>query len=720
MVNKIHDEEIRILISDSNPENRKIFAKALEEKYLIIEAESGDETLQILVKNNYSIDLMIISDKLSDRADVDVLKNLKNSYYLNDIPVMLIADGIEENIQSVYDIGILDCISANMNKAAIIRRVENALMLTAREKNFIRIISEQKKEFDDNNFQFQDIDQLTGTLNINGFRKRAEYLIRNNPNEKYVMWFCDIKKFKFVNDLFGYEVGDRLIRYWAGLVVKLIGDNEACGRFSGDTLVTLTKFKGEDDIRKNFDIVCNKVCNYLIRPGTSYNVEIAAGIYELKPEDMSNPNINQMFDWANVVQKSVKNLSGNQLGIFGEEMWRKQWRELVISQSIDSALENGEISVWLQPQYNFVTDRIIGAEALCRWTHSSLGWISPGEFIPILERTGQIAQLDYYIWEQACKLMRKWLDQGSFIPVSVSVNISRIDLLDDRIYSRLTNLLKKYDIPASMLRLEITESAYMSKPEVLIGVVDKLHELGFTVEMDDFGSGFSSLNMLKEVQVDVLKMDLRFLQNEKNGNGDKGGKIINAVIRMAHELTIPVVAEGVETKQQALFLSNVGCALMQGYYFSKPLPVEEFEELVKTMHERKDNEIRNLDSIIEDDIKESSAQITPLKYSHYLLTPDFKLAKCDANFTEITGYTWEDVIENQLTQYDLILEEERAVYRKIIDDTLKTSQEVYLKHRIKRKDGTLVFVNCLGHPAINGYTGEHCFAVRIVADMTEK
>lgn len=542
MVNKIHDEEIRILISDSNPENRKIFAKALEEKYLIIEAESGDETLQILVKNNYSIDLMIISDKLSDRADVDVLKNLKNSYYLNDIPVMLIADGIEENIQSVYDIGILDCISANMNKAAIIRRVENALMLTAREKNFIRIISEQKKEFDDNNFQFQDIDQLTGTLNINGFRKRAEYLIRNNPNEKYVMWFCDIKKFKFVNDLFGYEVGDRLIRYWAGLVVKLIGDNEACGRFSGDTLVTLTKFKGEDDIRKNFDIVCNKVCNYLIRPGTSYNVEIAAGIYELKPEDMSNPNINQMFDWANVAQKSVKNLSGNQLGIFGEEMWRKQWRELVISQSIDSALENGEISVWLQPQYNFVTDRIIGAEALCRWTHSSLGWISPGEFIPILERTGQIAQLDYYIWEQACKLMRKWLDQGSFIPVSVSVNISRIDLLDDRIYSRLTNLLKKYDIPASMLRLEITESAYMSKPEVLIGVVDKLHELGFTVEMDDFGSGFSSLNMLKEVQVDVLKMDLRFLQNEKNGNGDKGGKIINAVIRMAHELTIPVVA----------------------------------------------------------------------------------------------------------------------------------------------------------------------------------
>lgn len=234
-------------------------------------------------------------------------------------------------------------------------------------------------------------------------------------------------------------------------------------------------------------------------------------------------------------------------------MWHKQWRELVISQSIESALENGEISVWLQPQFNFVTNKIIGAEALCRWTHNSLGWISPGEFIPILERTGQISQLDYYIWEQACKLMRKWLDQGSFIPVSVSVNISRIDLLDDKIDNRLVGLLEKYNIPASMLRLEITESAYMSKPEVLIDIVNKLHELGFTVEMDDFGSGFSSLNMLKEVQVDVLKMDLRFLQNQDNSEGGKGRKIIKAVIRMAHELTIPVIAEGVETKQQALF-----------------------------------------------------------------------------------------------------------------------------------------------------------------------
>ena len=721
MINKIHDEEIRILISDSNPENRKAFSKALKEKYLIIEAENGAETLRVLVEENYSIDLMIIANKLSDKTLVDILKDLKNNYYLEDTPVMLIADGIQEDIQDMYDMGVLDCISTDMTKEAILRRVENALMLTIKQRSFIHIMREQKKEFIDGDMQIQNIDQLTGTFNIDGFRKRAKYLIEHNPNESYAVWFCDIKKFKFVNDLFGYEIGDRLIRYWAGLVVKLLGDNEACGRFSGDTLVSLTKFRGEEDIRKNFEMVCEKVGNYLIRPGVNYSVEIAAGIYKLKPEDMSNPNINQMIDWANVAQKSVKNTSGNQLGIFGKEMWYKQWRELVISQSIESALENGEISVWLQPQFNFVTNKIIGAEALCRWTHNSLGWISPGEFIPILERTGQISQLDYYIWEQACKLMRKWLDQGSFIPVSVSVNISRIDLLDDKIDNRLVGLLEKYNIPASMLRLEITESAYMSKPEVLIDIVNKLHELGFTVEMDDFGSGFSSLNMLKEVQVDVLKMDLRFLQNQDNSEGGKGRKIIKAVIRMAHELTIPVIAEGVETKQQALFLSSVGCAFMQGYYFSKPLKVPEFEKLVKSMIEKgKNNKIKDMDSIIENDIQENSARIIPLKYSHYLLTPDFKLAKCDANFTEITGYTWEDIIENQLTQYDLILEEERAVYRKIIDDTLKDSKEVYLKHRIKRKDGTAVFVNCLGHPAINGYTGEHCFAVRIVADMTEK
>lgn len=721
MLVKTNDEEIKILVSDSNPEVRKSFVKALEEKYLILETESSAETLNLISEDNYKIDLIIISEKFFREADADVLKRLKKSYYFDDVPFMLIADGVHEDIKNAYDIGVLDCISSNMSSTAILKRVENILMLTSRQKRFIRIMREQNQELIDKDFQLQNIDHLTGVLNIDGFRKHAAYLIKQNPNEKYVMWYCDIKKFKFVNDLFGYETGDRLIRYWAGLILQLIGESETCGRLSGDTLVTLTKFKGEDDIRKNFAMVCEKVNNYLIRPGVSYNVEIAAGIYKLKPEDMSNPNINQMLDWANVAQKSVKNLSGSQLGIFGKEMWHKQWRELVISQSIEQALENGEISVWLQPQYNFVTNKIIGAEALCRWQHSSLGWISPGEFIPILERTGKITLLDCYIWEQACKLMRKWLDQGNFIPISVSVNISRIDLLDESIYDRLSSLLEKYDIPASMLRLEITESAYMSKPEILIDVVDKLHELGFTVEMDDFGSGFSSLNMLKEVQVDVLKMDLRFLQGDKNKEeGDKGGKIINAVIRMAHELTIPVVAEGVETKQQALFLSNVGCALMQGYYFSKPLSVEDFENLVILSLEESDKK-GNIDAmqLIEDDIKNSSAQIVPLKYSHYLLTPDFKLAKCDGNFTEITGYTWEDIIERNLTQLDLIFNEEKAVYWKIIQDTLMLSQEVYLKHRIKRKDGTAVFVNCLGHPAINGYTGEHCYAVRMVADMSE-
>lgn len=721
MAVKTQNDEIKILLSDSNPENIKAFVDALKERYLIIETGDELEALKVLSENNYDVDLIITSDKILESADFNFLENIKKSYCFNGIPVMLIADGLQENIKEVLDFGIIDCVSPNMNPAVIIRRIENALLLSAKEKRFIHIMQNRNMQFSDEDFQIQNIDQLTGILNIDGFRKRAAYLIENNPNEQYAIWFCDIKKFKFVNDLFGYEIGDKLIKYWVNIVLQVMSEDEICGRFSGDTLVSLTKFKSEEEIRRNFDSVCEKVSKYLIRPGVSYNVEIAAGIYKLKPEDMLNPNINQMLDWANVAQKSVKNLRGNQLGIFGKDMWHKQWRELVISQSLEGSLEKGEISVWLQPQYNFVTGKIIGAEALCRWKHNSLGWISPGEFIPILEKTGQISLLDYYIWEQACKLMRKWLDEGTFIPISVSVNISRIDLLDENIYDRLTGLLKKYNISASMLRLEITESAYMSKPEVLINVVDKLHELGFTIEMDDFGSGFSSLNMLKEVQVDVLKMDLRFLQNgDKGEEGEKGGKIINAVVRMAHELTIPVVAEGVETKQQALFLSNVGCALMQGYYFSKPLSVEDFEKLISMSSvNNNDEHAKDISLLIEKEIKKSSAQIVQLKYSHYLLTPDFKLAKCDSNFTEITGYTWEDVIENNLTQFDLIFEEERAVYSKIINDTLKASQEVYLKHRIKRKDGTAVFVNCLGHPAINGYTGENCFAVRIVADMTE-
>ena len=254
-------------------------------------------------------------------------------------------------------------------------------------------------------------------------------------------------------------------------------------------------------------------------------------------------------------------------------------KEQKLSSEMVEALENGQFEVYYQPQYDYENNSLVGAEALVRWNHPEKGMISPAVFIPMFERNGFITVLDEYVWEKACQDLRKWMDdKEKYIPISVSVNISRIDIYNPNLCKTLKNLVKKYNLNASALKLEITESAYMQSPEQLINVTKDLRANGFIVEMDDFGAGYSSLNILKDVPVDILKLDVNFLS--KGEDDSKGGHILSSIIRMAHWLNIPVIAEGVETKEQADYLKSLSCVYMQGYYFSKPLPKNEFEKIL--------------------------------------------------------------------------------------------------------------------------------------------
>lgn len=257
-----------------------------------------------------------------------------------------------------------------------------------------------------------------------------------------------------------------------------------------------------------------------------------------------------------------------------EDFWNARKRKIAISGHLDEAINDKEIVMWLQPQYNHTTGELIGVEALCRWNHKYLGFLQPDEFIKILEEDDHIFELDTYMWELACNYIRKWMDEGYGVPISV--NVSRKDITKTNLVDHFLNLVKKYDIPPEMLRLEITEGAYMEDGYKIAELVSELKNNGFVVEMDDFGSGYSSLSMLQDVPVDILKLDMGFLRRTEKKV--RGGNIVNAIIKMAHALDIGVVAEGVETIEQANFLKNLGCAYMQGYYFSKPIPVDEFED----------------------------------------------------------------------------------------------------------------------------------------------
>ena len=423
-------------------------------------------------------------------------------------------------------------------------------------------------------------DKLTGALNFQGFKRKALNLLFKNPQYNYAIWYCDIRNFKYINDAFGYDKGDALLCHWAEVVRKDLCDDEIFGRIAGDQLVLLTHYEDKSELEERFNNQINKVRGFLSKHRRGFEVEIKAGIYLLDGGNtyFELENINQMLDRANGAQKEVKHLPGCRLAFFTDDQWKNRLREMAITQRVSEAIETGEFYIVFQPQYNTVTNMVCGAEALVRWVHKDLGFLSPGEFIPLLEETGQITELDWYIWEECCKIMRNWIDSGRENIVPISVNISRKDILDERLCESIYNLVCQYNLSPQMLRLEITESAYMKEPEQLISVVTRLRDYGFTVEMDDFGSGYSSLNMLKDVPVDILKLDMKFLAGDSNSL--KGGNIISSVIRMAQWLDLSVIAEGVETKEQSEYLSTLGCYTMQGYYFAKPMKLDEFEEFV--------------------------------------------------------------------------------------------------------------------------------------------
>lgn len=425
------------------------------------------------------------------------------------------------------------------------------------------------------------LDPLTGGWNLEGFRQQAAAMIQAHPELRYAVWYCDIKRFKYINDVFGYTSGDRLLCRWAQVIREDLQEHELFGRIGGDRMAILTHYREPSELEVRFRRRTAAVLEFLNVPGRRFDAEICSGVYLLKPLDTAHPDVNQMLDWANVAQKSVKSRSGSHMAFFTDGMWQQQLRLLQITQYMREGLANGQFSLCFQPQYDYVTGHLTGAEVLVRWNHPRLGLLFPGDFVPYLEQDGQICALDQYVWEQACRHLRRWLDSGDLHPVPLSVNVSRVDILDSLLEKRLLELMGRYGLPPALLRLEITESAYMEEPQQLIAMTRQLRDDGFTLEMDDFGSGFSSLNILKDVPVDVLKLDQCFLHETEAGA--RGGQILGAVVHMAHQLELPVIAEGVDTRERAELLKNMGCRIMQGYYFSHPLTAEAFECLLRTV-----------------------------------------------------------------------------------------------------------------------------------------
>lgn len=415
-------------------------------------------------------------------------------------------------------------------------------------------------------------DSMTGLLNRNGFYEKTRKLLDENKNIKFIILRGDIDQFKIFNDIMGVRMGDELIRYvadkWRTYFDKQLG---TYGYLGGDDYICCYPYENFD---KNG--VMRVVEKWFEKFKSSYTFSVSIGGYIV---DDTGIDVNIMCDRAELALSKAKQSKDTHFCIYENYMREQLIKEKEIISYIPTAFEQEQFEIYLQPQYNSETGKIIGAEALTRWNHPEHGLVSPGVFIPIMEENGLITAMDKYVVEHVCDIINKLTDAMIIDDeFSIAVNLSRIDTFNNKIIDWIIDTLNNKKVPMNRVRLEITESAYVEQQAQVSDFVRELKGRGFIIEMDDFGSGYSSLNTLKDVPVDTLKLDLKFLAGDNTG---KGGIIINSVIRMARWMDIPVIAEGVETVSQAEYLKSIGCHYMQGYYFSKPIRVSDFIELLK-------------------------------------------------------------------------------------------------------------------------------------------
>ena len=412
-------------------------------------------------------------------------------------------------------------------------------------------------------------DTLTGLYNKSHFAVKSAEILKSHPDEEWLLLSSNIKDFKLINDLFGMEKGNEVLKMEAGLLKERCRDGIVYGRIGGDKFaICMPKARFQEEYFTDAIQTMGQVFN-----NDLYHLHIYIGVYEITD---INEDISIMCDKANFAIKTLNENYARSIAYYNDTILNNMILEKQLVGDFDQALKEKQFCMYLQPQMTS-EGKMLGAEALVRWQHPKRGLIFPGDFIEVFEKTGLIYRLDRFIWELAVQKLARWQQEGHS-DLYISVNISTKDFYYMNVYETITALVEKYRIIPSTLKLEITETAIMTGTAGELDMIEQFREYGFQVEIDDFGSGYSSFNTLKDMDVDVLKIDMGFLRTSKPENLEKSMSILNMIISLSKTLGLSVVTEGVETKEQVVKLTQMGCRIYQGYYFSKPIPVEEFEK----------------------------------------------------------------------------------------------------------------------------------------------
>lgn len=541
-----------LLVVDDNPVNRKILVNLFNGEYTIIEAENGVQAIEVLKKSAEDISLILLDIIMPVMNGYEFLEVIKEDVRFSQIPVIVetSSESQQDEVKSLAA-GASDFITKPYSPEVVRHRVSSIIRL--RESAATINMLER--------------DLLTGLYTKEFFYRYVRKTIDDHPEKKYDILFSDIEQFKLINERYGTKRGDAVLCQIASDYTNVVHALGLCSRIDSDKFAMLIEH-GEnyypDEIadglkkwQKNFPVP---------------NLTVKFGVY--RDVDRKLP-VSAMCDRAIFALNSIKGKYGKFVAEYDDALRVRLLREQKIIEDMEAAVEQGQFVIHYQPKHDIQAEVLAGAEALVRWEHPEFGMLSPGEFIPLFEKNGFITKLDYYVWEQVCRTIRDWKDNNLPV-VPVSVNVSRADFEAPKLVERIKELVDQYELEPSLLHLEVTETAYTNNPILVVNAVKRLRLLGFKIEMDDFGSGYSSLNMLSELPVDVLKLDMRFIQQ----GSVQRKSILSFIIALAKWLDLGTVAEGVETEEQIEILKGMGCQYVQGYFFAKPMCRQAFDAYI--------------------------------------------------------------------------------------------------------------------------------------------
>lgn len=421
-------------------------------------------------------------------------------------------------------------------------------------------------------------DIITGYGNFEKFKVDAQDILNSNPDTDYVLFYFNIKNFKYINETYGHSVGDRTLKTVADVLNKYLREGEAFARVIGDTYIMLIHYKNQDGFMDTFTHIKNEIHDACMVIQDRFVVDFTTGILIID-ETMHTYSINRLVDRAMMAEKSVEFTMGITYAFYDDEYHKKVLNEAQIENSMHGALENKEFCAYVQPKFDIATNSLIGGELLVRWLSPSKGFLEPAAFIPSFEKNGFIYQIDCFMLEEACKSLRKYLDSDIYV-LPFSVNLSRITLAHPDFLSKVQDIVERYYIPHHYIEFEITESIFSENYAQMIDVLNKLKEMDYLINMDDFGTGYSSLTLLRDLPIDVIKLDHDFLS--RSAANDKNATcILKSIIDMAHALDIRIVSEGIETSEQLEMLKSINCEIGQGFLFAKPMPIGDYDKMIK-------------------------------------------------------------------------------------------------------------------------------------------